>query len=93
MPIEAFLDSVKRGSKKFRIILQRKISTGSDPSTLPTVQTFINLSNTPLPALETLNPHPHGRFVAPHYSRPKVTFEGLSPAHFTPSPILYNHYN
>ena len=40
-----------------------------------------------------LTPYPHGRFVAPHYSRPKVTFEGLSPAHFTPSPILYNHYN
>ena len=34
------------------------------------------------------NPHPHGRFVAPHYSRPKVTFEGLSPAHFTPFPIM-----
>ena len=54
LPIEAFLDTVKRGSKKFRIILERKFTTGSDPSNLPTVQTFTNLSNTPAPALETL---------------------------------------
>ena len=40
-----------------------------------------------------INPYPHGRFLAPITHGLKVTFEGLSPAHFTPFPMLYNHYN
>ena len=54
MSIEAFLDTVKKGSKKFHNILERTITSGSDPSNLCTVQTFTNLSNTPAPAIEHL---------------------------------------
>ena len=54
---------------------------------------FSGISDELLQSCHFFNPYPHGRFLAPITHGLKVTFEGLSPAHFTPFPMLYNHYN
>ena len=47
--IETFLNSIIKGSKKFRLILDRRVELLSDPSTLRSVATFARLTDTAIP--------------------------------------------
>ena len=52
--IDAFFNSIKRGSKKFRIILDRGSENLSNPTALRTVITFARLTDTVIPTVDCL---------------------------------------
>ena len=52
--IEAFFSSIKKGSKKFRIILDRRMENLSNPTALRSVITFARLTDTVVPNSDCL---------------------------------------
>ena len=54
-PINTFLINHKKGSSKFRKILEYKITSSADPTNLQIVTKFADLTDTPVPAAICLN--------------------------------------
>jgi hypothetical protein len=54
MSVQSFLDSFKRGSKKFRNILNAQSINSMEVASLVTVTSFSNITETPIPSNESL---------------------------------------
>jgi hypothetical protein len=55
MSVQRFLDSFKKGSKKFRIVLAAQSINNMETSSLVTVTSFSNITETPIPSNESLS--------------------------------------
>jgi hypothetical protein len=55
MSVQRFLDSFKKGSKKFRIVMAAQPINSMETSSLVTVTSFSNITETPIPSNESLS--------------------------------------